>query len=168
MALMAPAARAEELSVGASIGASKITVDDPGLGIDFDGSGVGWKVFGKYMFNDHLGLEVGYVDFGNPSDSIVGFGTDIAVDGFDAFLVGSLPATESVDLFGKVGYVSWDVEISGPGVSESDDGSDLAVGIGAAFHTSDTFSILGELEWFDIADADALWMLSVGIEVNFN
>jgi len=168
LAFMTPEALAEGFSVGASIGASKITVDDSSSGIDFDGSDVGWKVFGKFMFNDNLGLEVGYVDFGNPGDSIFGFGTDIAADGIDAFLIGSLPASESVDLFGKVGYVSWDAEISAPGVSESDDGSDLAVGIGAAFHTSDTFSILGEWEWFDIADSDAVWMLSIGIEVGFN
>jgi OOP family OmpA-OmpF porin len=167
LALMTPAALAEGFSVGASVGSSKITVDDSG--IDFDGSDVGWKVFGKYMFNDNWGVEVGFVDLGNPDDTILGVDIDVEADGIDAFFIGSFPASESFDLFGKVGYLSWDAEISSPGIpSESDDGSDLAFGIGGAFHTSDQFSILGEWEWFDIEDSDSVWMLSIGIEVGFN
>ena len=166
---MTSAAFAEGFSVGASIGSSKIEVDDSSSGIAFDGSDFGWKVFGKYMFNDNWGIEVGYVDFGNPDDTILGVDFDIEVDGIDAFFIGSFPATDSVDLFGKAGYVSWDAKISSPGVpSQSDDGSDLALGVGAAFHTSDKFSILGEWEWFDIEDSDAVWILSIGIEVGFN
>lgn len=168
LTFMTSAALAEGFSVGASVGSSKIEIDDSSSGIAFDGSDVGWKVFGKYMFNDNWGLEAGYVDFGNPDDNIMGVDIDIEADGIAAFLIGSYPASESFDLFGKAGYVFWDAEISSPGVpSESDDGSDLALGIGAAFNTSDTFSILGEWEWFDISDSDTVWMLSVGIEVGF-
>ena len=169
LAFMTPAAFAEGFSVGASIGSSKISVDDSSSGIDFDSSDVGWKVFGKYMFNDNWGLEVGYVNLGNPDDTILGVNIDVEADGIDAFLIGSYPATESFDLFGKVGFLAWDAEISAPGIPpESDDGTDLAVGIGGAFHTTDTFSILGEWEWFDIEDSDSVWMLSIGIEVGFN
>jgi OOP family OmpA-OmpF porin len=167
--LMASGANAEGFSVGASIGSSKLEFSESGEDFNFDGSDVGWKVFGKYMFNDNWGLEVGYVDFGRPDDTI--FGVDIAVDlyGIDAFLIGSFPASESVDLFGKAGYVDVEAEISTPGVaSESENETDLAVGIGAKFHTSDKFSILGEWEWFDVAGSDAAWMLSLGIEVGFN
>ena len=109
------------------------------------------------------------MDFGKPDDSILGVDIAIEADGIDAFFIGSFPASDSFDLFAKAGYVSWDATISSPGgPSESDDGSDLALGIGAAFHTSDTFSILGEWEWFDISDTDTVWMLSIGIQVGFN
>ncbi len=166
--LMDSGANAEGFSAGTSIGSSNIRFDDPSSSLDFDGSDVGWKVFGKYMFNDNWGVEVGYVDFGSPDDTI--FGVDIAIDfyGIDAFLIGSFPASDSFDLFAKAGYISWDAKISTPGFpSESDDGSDLALGIGGAFHTTDTLSILGELEWFDIEDSDSVWMLSLGIQVGF-
>jgi opacity protein-like surface antigen len=167
LTFMTSAAFAQGFSVGASVGSSKIEVSE--AGISFDGSDVGWKVFGKYMFNDNWGVELGFVDFGNPDDSIFGIPIDIEADGIDAFFIGSFPASDSFDLFGKLGYVAWDAKISSPGVpSESDDGSDLALGIGAAFHTSDTFSILGEWEWFDISDTDTVWMLSIGIQVGFN
>lgn len=169
LAFTTTTALAEGLSVGASVGSSKIEANDLSSTIDFDGSDFGWKIFGKYMFNDNWGLEVGYVDFGNPDDTILGVDIDIEVDGVDAFLIGSFPASDSFDLFGKAGYVSWDAEISAPGApTVKDDGSDLALGIGAAFHGSDSFSILGEWEWFDIEDSDAVWMLSVGVEVHFN
>ena len=167
LALMTPAALAEGFSVGASIGSSKIKVEESE--ISFDGSDVGWKVFGKYMFNDNWGIEVGYVDLGNPDDTILDVDIDVEANGIDAFLIGSIPTSDSFDLFGKVGYIAWDAEISSPGVpSESDDGSDFAAGIGGAFHASDKFSILGEWEWFDIEDSDSVWMLSIGIEVGFN
>ena len=167
LAFMTPAALAEGFSVGGSIGSSKIEVDDSD--ISFDGSDIGWKVFGKYMFNDNWGIEVGYVDLGNPDDTILDVDIGVEADGFDAFLIGSIPASESFDLFGKVGYIAWDAEISSPGFpSESDDGSDLAAGIGGAFHTSDKFSILGGWGWFDIEDSDSVWMLSIGVQVGFN
>jgi len=167
LAFITPAAFAEGFSVGASIGSSKIKVEDSE--ISFDGSDVGWKVFGKYMFNDNWGVEVGYVDLGKPCDTILDVEIDVEANGIDAFLIGSFPTSDSFDLFGKVGYIAWDAKISSPGVpSESDDGSDLAAGIGAAFHTSDRFSMLGEWEWFDIEDSDSVWMLSIGVEVGFN
>ena len=173
LAFMTPAALAEGFSVGGAIGTAKVKVDDPD--VSFDGTDLGWKVYGKYMFSDNFGVELGYVNLGKPDDTIVELDIEVPIDieatGFDVFLVGSIPASESFELFGKLGYIMWDAEISSPLVpeaSESDDGEDLAAGIGAAFHTSDTFSIVGEWEWFDIADSDAVWMLSVGVAVGFN
>jgi OOP family OmpA-OmpF porin len=167
LTFMTSAALAQGFSVGASVGSSKIEVGDSS--ISFDGTDVGWKVFGKYMFNENWGVELGYVDFGTPDDNVSGVPIDIEANGIDAFFIGSFPASDSFDLFAKAGYVAWDAKISAPGVpAESDDGSDLALGIGAAFHTSDTFSILGEWEWFDISDTDTVWMLSIGIQVGFN
>ena len=168
MAFMTTAAYAEGFSVGASIGSSKIAVDDSSAGLDFDATDLGWKVFGKYMFNDNWGVEVGYIDLGTPGDNVLGVPIDIGADGIDAFFIGSSPLSDSFDLFGKAGAIAWDAEISAPGVpSISDDGTDLALGVGGAWRTSDTFSILGEFEWFDIADADSVWMFSLGIEIGF-
>jgi len=169
--LIVSGANAEGFSAGASIGSSKGEFSESieGFDLDFDGSDVGFKVFGKYMFNDNWGLEVGYVDFGTPSDTFLGVDIDVDLWGYDAFLIGSFPVSESVDLFGKAGMADLEAEISSPGFgSDSADETDLAVGIGAKFHTSDTFSILAEWEWFDVEDTDAVWILSLGIEVGFN
>jgi len=162
--LFVSGANAEGFSAGASIGSSKIESSDD----IFDGSDMGFKVFGKYMFNDNWGIEVGYLDFGSPDDTFMGVTVTADVYALDAFFIGSFPASESFDLFGKVGFAAMEAEFSAAGFSESASETDLALGIGAKFNTSDKFSILGEWEWVDVDDFDAVWMLSLGFEVGFN
>lgn len=162
-------ALAEGLSVGVSIGSSTVEADSSVTTIDFDANDLGWKVHGRYMFNDHWGLELGYADFGNPDDSLLGVTVEAELTGIDAFVVGSLPVSESFNFFGKAGIIAWDAELSVLGIGSADaDGSDLALGLGGEFHATDRFSILGEVEWFDVEDADSVWMLSIGIAVGFN
>ncbi len=153
-------------SVGASIGSSKIDFDDAGVG--FDGSDFGWKIFGRYMFNDNFGIEGGYIDFGKPDDSVFGTNVEIDADGFDLFAVGAIQASQNFDLFGKAGVVSWDADFDSAIATASDDGTDLALGVGGAYSASDQVSFRGEWEWFDVDDTDAVWLLSVGVEYHFN
>ena len=86
---------------------------------------------------------------------------------YDIFAVGTIPATENFDIFGKAGVIFWDADISGVGVSDSDDGTDLALGFGGKYKVNDRFGIRGEWEWFDIDDSDTVWMLSIGGEFRF-
>ena len=88
---------------GASVGSTKIEIDDSTSGIEFSGSDVGWKVFGRYMFNDNWGIEAGYVDLGKPDDTIMGVDIEVKADGFDGSLVGAVPVSDTVELFGKTG-----------------------------------------------------------------
>lgn len=160
---------ADGLSVGASIGSASVEADISVAGIDFDGSDLAWKAYGRYMFNDYWGLEVGYVDFGNPDDSFQALSAQVELNGFDAFVLGSLPLSDSFDLFGKAGVLQWDGEISVPGLGTADaDGTDLALGFGGQFNASDRLSILSEVEWFDVSDAESVWMISVGFALGFN
>ena len=161
-----PMANADEgFSAGASLGYATVEFDDSGL--SFDGSDIGWKVFGRYMFTDNWGVEGGYVSFGEPDDDVLGVDVDIDADGFDFFVVGALPMGEDFDLFGKIGVVRWDADASVEGFSESDDGTDLALGVGGAYKATGQFSIRGEWEWFDIEDSETVWMLSIGGEMRF-
>ena len=48
-----------------------------------------------------------------------------------------------------------------------DDGEDLALGIGAKWNSSGALGLRAEFELFDIDDADAVWMASVGFEFRF-
>ena len=155
----------EGFSAGASIGTGRIEVDAPGS--DFEGDDLGWKAFGAYQFGDHFGIEGGYIDFGEPDDTILGTNIEVELDGFDIFAVGTIHATENFDIFGKAGVIFWDAGISGAGVSDSDDGTDLALGFGGKYKVNDRFGIRGEWEWFDIDDSDTVWMLSIGGEFRF-
>jgi len=149
--------------LGASLG--EANVEDVTDDLHFDANDVGAKVFAGFRFMDHFGLEASYVDFGSPSDVVNGFDVDNDAHAFDAFAVGFLPLT-TFDLFGKVGFVSWDskFDISELDFSQDHDGTDLAYGVGAQFRLG-SFAIRGEYEVFDFADN--VNMLSVGVSWTF-
>ncbi|MDH4166173.1 MAG: porin family protein [Gammaproteobacteria bacterium] len=170
LALGGQAYAQEGFSVGASVGYANIEFDDSSL--TFDGSDTGYKIFGTWMFSENWGIEGGWVDMGTPDDTVLGIPVKIDVSGIDVFFVGSMPVADNFDLFGKAGMVSWDADFtigdSEVGVeSGSDDGEDLALGFGGRWKLGEQFGIRGEYEWFDISDADSVWVVSVGVDFFF-
>jgi OOP family OmpA-OmpF porin len=147
--------------VGGSIGNSSVEVEDSG--VSFDASDTAFKVYGGYRFFKFFGVEGSYVDFGSPEDS----GFTIEPDGWDAFAVGVLPIGERFEVFGKLGLLWWDADISGSGFSDSDSGSDTAWGVGGAFKIGDHFAVRLEYEVFDIEDTEDVNLFSVGGEWRF-
>ena len=159
--------------VGVGVGEATVEVDtsdiDPAFS-DFDESDTAWKIFGGWMFTEHLGVEVAYMDFGD-MDSNLGIpfldgseGIDVQADGFALYGVGKIPVGP-VDLFGKLGMISYDVKASIkniPGfenVNADDDGEEFAWGVGATWNIG-AFGIRAEYEGFDIADEASLFTLS--------
>lgn len=88
----------------------------------FSGSDLGYRLFGGLRFGRFFGLEIGYVDLGEPEDSLDlaipptsgSPETDVAlklsdeIHGIDAYLVGSLPISERWEAIAKLGMISWD------------------------------------------------------------
>lgn len=161
-----PAFADDGFSFGASIGYASI--EDNEQGFDFDAQDTGYKFFARYTFADYLAFEGGYVDFGEPKDEFAGLSGMIDAEGWSLYGVGALPLGESVELFGKVGVISWDADsiIDGLLVG-ADDGNDLALGIGASWNADGAVGIRAEFDWFDIPQADNVWMASVGLVVRF-
>ena len=138
------------------------------------------RLFGGYQFNDFFALEAGYVDLGelaldistnvaNSLGTINAAGTANAdVSGIN--LTGSLmlPVHERVSLFGRLGVLAWQADITGSvsgtvtsagrrvGISETlstdASGADLSYGFGALFGVTDTVSIRGNFSRYEIAD----------------
>lgn len=157
---------------GATIEADFDTSDFPELPDSIDEDDTAFKLFVGYKFDlpvIDLGIEGGYVDLGEPEieiDTIIGTQeigletTGINVWGTAGLEVGP------VDVFGKFGYISWDVEAGIDGFdSVSDDGNDTGYGLGVSFELG-SVQIRGEYEVYDIDDAD-IEMLSVGIAFYF-
>jgi OOP family OmpA-OmpF porin len=121
---------------GAGIGSTKIG-DDEFDGTGIDDSDTGFKVFGGYSFNENFAVEVGYVDFGEASGDFGGDSFDIGISGLTASAVGRLPVSDMFSLYGKLGFASYDVDVSfniegfGSG-SVSDSDSDIIYGVGGA------------------------------------
>jgi OOP family OmpA-OmpF porin len=151
--------------LGASVGQANLKIDDltdnTFADDDFDADDTGYKLIAGIRPLDWFGVEAAYVNFGKPEDTVVGQKLKADGDGISAFAVGFL-ATGPVDLFAKVGLISWDSKISG---SFDDSGTDLAYGAGAQFRVL-SLSIRAEYEKFDVSDAD-LDMISVGVTYTF-
>jgi hypothetical protein len=173
-AVAIPAAAADNgLYIGASIGGSSIEVsdfDDELGNPNFSDGDFAYKLFAGYRLMSFLGVEAGYVDLGSPSDAV---GDDInvkiGVDGWDAFAVGYLPIGP-VDLFAKVGLISWDADIRAAFEDivehDSDSGTDAVWGLGVALRLG-SLAVRAEGERFEIADADEVYMFSVGATFTF-
>ena len=150
--------------LGGSVGQANLKIDDLSDGIstaDFDADDTAFKLIAGMRPLDWLGIEAAYVNFGEPEDTVLGQKLKADGDGISAFAIGFLP-TGPVDLFAKVGLISWDSKIGG---TFDDDGTDLAYGVGAQFRVLG-LSIRAEYEKYDISDVD-LDMISVGLTYTF-
>ncbi len=130
-----------------------------------------FKVFGGYKFDMlvvDLGVELGYVDFGEAeidtaAGELVFDPTGINLWGVAGFELGP------VDLFAKLGVIAWDVETTSFAGTVSDDGTDFALGLGAGFDIGKV-QIRGEYELYDPSDSvvTMLSMVSLGVVYRFN
>lgn len=107
-------------AVGSS--ASPVAVDK------FEGTDLGYRVFGGVRFWRFLGIEAGYVNLGEPDSEVTlsipvepgvtPVQTDVAlkltdeIDGMEIYLVGFLPFSDKWEAFAKVGMIDWDSEFT--------------------------------------------------------
>ena len=153
---------------GATLEADVNDISIPSLPSSIDEDDTAIKVFAGYNFDlplIDLGVEAGYVDFGEP-EIPTALGTIlIETTGINVWGIAALDAGP-VQVFGKLGMVSWDVDADLLDASASDDGTDLGYGLGLRFGLGPV-RIRGEYELYDIDDAD-IAMLSVGVSYQFN
>jgi opacity protein-like surface antigen len=109
----------EGLYLGGGFGAFDVQVDD----IDdtdeaierIDDDDNAWKVFAGWRLNPYFAFELNYVDFGDPSGELEASGTSgdyrLELSGFQPAAYGTFPIGP-VELFGKVGYYFYDVDLS--------------------------------------------------------
>jgi opacity protein-like surface antigen len=147
----------------------------------FDDSTSTYRIVGGYRFNENFGLEGGWGETGDievsETEFIPQFGNitvNLGVD-FEVLTVralGFLPF-DRLSLVGGVGYYDADFTITGTAsalgmtVSESDsDSENGATLVGGLEFNLERIDIRGELEWFDIDDAEA-WDFSIGVLFHF-
>ncbi|MFZ5603465.1 MAG: outer membrane beta-barrel protein [Pseudomonadota bacterium] len=157
--------------LGGSVGNASLDIsdNDPEFPVEFDDEDMAYKGFAGYnigvipMLN--LAVEGAYVNFGTYEGEIAGLsGNEIDVDGFIfSGLVGF--DLGPIGLFGKMGMLSWDNEISSDSFDESDSGTDPAYGVGAKFQIG-SIAVRAEYEMFDLDDAD-IDFYSVGAAFTF-
>jgi opacity protein-like surface antigen len=158
--------------LGGGVGQFNLKLDDVDQTDDaierLDDDDTAWKAFVGYRFAPFLALEVAYVDFGRPSDRAEanGSGGDFSasLSGFEPSVVGTIPVGP-VELFGKVGYLFYDVDASvdldnGPGFSSSSNEQDFTYGGGVGMTFFQHLNARLEYQRIDssrVDDADAFW-----------
>lgn len=149
-----------EAYIGGSVGSADIENE----------SDTSVKLFGGYR-GDFFGVEAAYHDLGKPSESQLGLTAAIEATGLELSAAGFFPASNTVDLFGKIGVLMWDADVSLTGFpTVSDDGSNMMLGFGVQYKPTQMFSIRGEYQFTELEinnvdfDTD---ILSVGVALHF-
>lgn len=169
--LYAPESKADSgFYLGGSVGQAGVEVQDTSgiQPVSFDENDFAWKAFGGYKFDlpvVNLGVEGGYVNLGSPSGDLLGVPVVIETDGIDVFGVLGFDLGP-LGVFAKYGMISWDAEFTVDGLSDAQDGSDPAYGLGATIGLG-SIDIRAEYEVFDIEDSEDVSMISVGLVWTF-
>ena len=157
---------AEGSYIGVAVGSGNIDVDDPVLNVD--DSDTAFKIFGGHRFIGGFFVEVGYVDFGAPSEVILGNNVEIEITAFTAqggYSFGAGP----LDIFGKAGLAFWDgdLKVNGSPVPGGDDSdSDIIYGVGAALEFAG-FGVRVEYELIDVEGTEDTSIYSLGATYSF-
>ena len=106
--LGAAAAHAEGLSIGGSLGNSRVQSDNLGSAATVDRSSTGGKLYGGYAFTPNFGLEAGYARLGKFSNSA----GDVKADGFYTDAVGTLPLGNGFSALGRASTVNAKIDSS--------------------------------------------------------
>lgn len=173
----APAAAENGFYIGGSVGRSTLEITDFNLDVDdfdFSADTTSYKIIVGYRLLGFFAVEGSWVDFGTLSDSAVDIedGTvrvDADLKVLDAFAVGMIPLGFA-DVFAKVGIASWDADyralIDGLPGSDSGSGTDMVYGIGGQLRFQG-FAARLEVEYFSVAEADNLYLVSLGATYTF-
>jgi len=131
-------------------GQSDYSLSD-GVGIwDKDDSDNAYSAHIGSYFNDNVGLELGYTDFGQISRA----GGSTKARGISLSLVGKFPVSPSFSLLGKIGTTYSDTDTSANGLSGiqtgSENGFGVSYGVGAQYAFTPKWSILLQYESHDL------------------
>lgn len=159
--------------LGGSVGSAMLEADIsditiPGLPSLIDEDDTGYKLFAGYTFDGplvDLGIEGGYVNFGQPDIDVLGDVLLVDTDGLNLWGIAALDAGP-IEIFGKIGVIAWDVKADFLNASAKDDGTDVGYGAGIRFDLG-AFKLRGEYELYELDSTD-LGMFSVGIAYQFD
>ena len=179
--------------IGANFGATRLDAGDTAsdlrndlVAIGFssaqasiDESGTGYKIFAGYQFNRNFALEGYYAHLGeydlsaSTTGPVVNATGEVEVKGFGVDAVAMFPFNSVLSGLARVGLFRWDADMSiravGPAGtatgSDSDDGTDLKLGVGIEWKISPNLRLRGELEYYTFDDA--ITMLSAGLLFRF-
>ena len=157
------------LYVGASIGSSHLDEDFGGLELDADASA--YRLFGGWQFGDLLGIEGGYHNFGDFTESLEIGGiparAEFRADGWTLGGTLGLPLNGRASLFGRAGVFFWDADVALDGFSVSVPGDDNPYyGGGARVDITPNLALIGDWTRYELDSVDSD-VISIGFQYRF-
>lgn len=136
-----------------------------------------WKIFGGYQFNDIFAAEAGYTKLGevHMRGTFLGVpGTaKVVASGFEVVGVATMPVSGQSAVYGKAGFLRWDVDLSGDGGSIGETGTSMTLGLGFQYHL--TQRLAARAQWQRYSDVgndhttgkSDVDVLSIGLVIKF-
>lgn len=142
------------------VGGGLATIEMQAGEIKLDGEELATKLtLGYRMQRDfsrigiNLAVEGGYLDLGTVTQEVLGSSFDLSSDGLNLYIVSLFPILDRWDIFAKAGLVYSDTNLKVEGVPlDSQTGTDLAGGFGAAFNTGTALGFRLDVDGFNILD----------------
>lgn len=151
-AALMPAAAAAEFALGANLGSARVN------GGDFEGSDTGWKIHLGSTFQQFIGGEIGYINFGE-----LGGSGGPKAEAWTPAVTAGFPIGLA-RIYGKGGVAFFDAE--GTSVSEEYSENDPFFGVGLRFGLSPGLGFRAEYERYRF-DAEDVDVAQAGLELNF-
>ena len=157
------------LFVGASVGSSHLEDDFSNLKIDTDATA--YRFVAGFQFTDYFGLEAGYHNFGDFSETIdlgqISSRTEIAADGWTLGGTLGLPLNEQISLYGRAGVFFWDADVAVNGFSiDVPQDENSYYGGGAKVDVTPNLSLLGDWTRYELDTIDSD-VISIGFQYRF-
>lgn len=144
---LSPNAQADPgIYIGAGAGLYTLDIDN----VDFDDGDLIARVIAGYRISDHLAVEADYQSLAESEDNFA----KIEVDAWTVSFRAILPISDLIEIYGKLGYASYNVDVSISGLGSADDSeSDLLWGGGIDFNLK-RWTLRGEVVRIEVDDAD--------------
>ena len=159
--------------VGFGVGTATYKVDPSNSGSDtFEEDGTAIKLYMGHAYNDFFAFELTAYNFAEASvgayETSPGnfVSASASMRGVGLHAIGMYPLSREFTLTAKAGIVAWSADLSVGTTTASNDGDDLAYGVGASY--AFTRELLAVAEWEAInSDNPELAMWSLGFKFNF-
>lgn len=157
--------------IGFNIGQSNLKLNNGNGTFGIDRSKNVYNLYGGSYFNDFIGVEIGYADFGRINRG----GGQTKADGFNVGLVGKLPLAPSFNLLGRLGTTYGRTEVSSNiasgVVAGKETGWGGSYGIGAEFLFNPQLSAVLQYDEYNLKFAggtrDKINTTSLGLRYRF-
>lgn len=156
--------------VGIGWGPSMVKAELGG-GATLDESSSGTKLFTGYRFNRHIAVEAAFFNIARASvGQIIVNNTPVSasaeMQGVAIYGVGLYPLSKKSDIYLNLGVVDWDADVRVNDVTAQSDGTDILIGVGAAFAFTRNVAVFAEWDRFN-SDNPELSMLGFGFRFSF-